>query len=320
MPNGSLIQQLAPLADGISINCIHVKGHADDVNNTRVDRMAKDRLSLRNQVTIATLNTTDWSQEPDILAMTNSQLASPKEDFAVLNGDLYYLDPRLPEHSRLRRVVPKSQRKLLIRYAHDDPITGSHYGVKKTRNKLIEYYWPGQTKDIEHHVLNCDICQRNKQPHKLKMGLMQYIPVAKVFERIHIDIVGPLTPTKRGKLWIITCVDALSRYAYATAKKEVNSAHIIEFLLREIIYKHGIPAKLVSDNGTQFVSQRMIDFTTRFNIQHSRTCDYHPAANGRDERFNGTLSHWIRNYVNLESLDWDLILPLGLLAYNTSPH
>lgn len=320
LPNEQLIRQIAPLLEGISIDCRFVKGHADDPNNIKVDQMAKARLPVPNEVTVATIDTLTWNQEPDIAQLIENLEHSPKDNFIIRNSNLYYIDPALPEHSRHRLVVPKSQRKELLRLAHDDPINGSHLGVKNTRNKLLEYYWPGLTKDVEYHIINCETCQRNKRSYKPKMGLMQYIPVSKVFERVHLDIVGPISSTPRGNQYIITCVDALSRYAFATAEQEVHASHIIEFILNEIVYKHGLPGKITTDNGTQFVSRKFTDFTFRFNIQHSRTCDYHPAANGRDERFNGTLSNWLRNYVNTDELDWDLLLPLGLLAYNSTLH
>lgn len=202
--NDELVKLLPPLIDGLSIKCIYVKGHSDDQYNIKVDSMAKSLLPLKNHITIASIDTIKWNEEPDIREWIQNLAEAPHEDYLVLDNQLYYVDQDRPVPFRLRKVVPESQRKLMLRLAHDDPICGSHLGIKKTRNKLLEYYWPKQASDVVHFVANCDKCQRNKRSHGKKMGFMQIIPVSKLFERIHLDIVGPVTPTPSGNLYVIT--------------------------------------------------------------------------------------------------------------------
>lgn len=76
-----------------------------------------------------------------------------------------------------------------------------------------------------------------------------------------------------------------------------------KFILEEVITKHGIPSKMVTDNGPQFVSKWFQAFTQKLGIKHSRTVDYHPQANGWDERYNGTLGKILRNYVDSHQND-----------------
>lgn len=320
--NAELVKKLLALVDQLQIECHHVKGHSGDANNEKVDRMAKAALQIddENKPKVATLRINEWNKEPDIIEQKQKLLDNPDKDYVVHNEHLYYIDVRLPEHMRYRLVVPKTQRQILLRLAHDNPISGDHLGVTKTSLKLIEYYWPDMRKSIEHHILSCDKCQRNKRTFRQKIGLLQPIPVSHLFERLHLDIVGPITGTRSSNRYIITCIDALSRYAYATAMPNVTTREVIKFLMDEIISKHGLPAQITTDNGTQFVSQQFVDFLTRFKIKHSRTCDNHPQANGMNERFNGTISKWLKNYTIERESDWDVILPFGLLAYNCTIH
>ena len=48
------------------------------------------------------------------------------------------------------------------------------------------------------------------------------------------------------------------------------------------------------------------------------TTPYHPQADGMVERFNRTLLKLIGSFVDPSHLDWDVVLPYVLYAYNTS--
>ena len=63
----------------------------------------------------------------------------------------------------------------------------------------------------------------------------------------------------------------------ATTKTKVRK-------LRKIFSTHGIPEKLVSDNGSAFTSQEFTDFVKSNGIDHIKTTPYHPSSNGLVER------------------------------------
>lgn len=174
--------------------------------------------------------------------------------------------------------------------------------------------------EISNYIQACETCQIHKRSYSAKIGYLNPIPVSKLFSRIHIDIVGPLPETIDKNKSIITCIDSLSRYAFAKAKQVITSKDIVEFLLQQVISIHGVPGQITSDNGTQFTSQAFYDFVTKLDIKHARTCDYNPAANGMDERFNATLAKIIKNYTEKSGRDWDKQLSWALLNYNTTIH
>ena len=79
------------------------------------------------------------------------------------------------------------------------------------------------------------------------------------------------------------------------------------------------PAKSVTDNGPQFVSQEFKDFLRDAGIDHRRVTPYHPEANAAVERFNSTLVSAIRKAME-DGKDWKDTLPTFLLTYRTTPH
>lgn len=322
--NEDLMKQLAAHLDKLNINCLFVKGHSGDVNNEKVDLMAKQALEPDLKLGILALNQALVQQDGDEeieRIKANLELNPELQDkFIVENNELKYLDPHLPLECRKRIYTPQRDRRNLLRFAHDHEFYGGHLGVKKTRDKLKAYYWPGMTKDVERYVETCEVCQKHKTSKKPKYGLMQPIKVSEIFERVHVDIIGPMRQTDQASRYILTAIDAFSRYAYARATVDARARDIINFLKEEIFVKHGPPCKLVSDNGPQFLSNEFQSLIKSLGIKHSKTCEYHPQANGLDERLNGTLVKILKNYVSGDQANWDKHLNAALFVYNTARH
>ena len=51
--------------------------------------------------------------------------------------------------------------------------------------------------------------------------------------------------------------------------------------MRRSFSRHGIPQKLVTDNGTQFTAGEFEEFMKANGIKHHRTPPYHPSSNGQ---------------------------------------
>lgn len=320
--NEKILRQLESTRNGLEIQCFHVKGHGTDVNNIEVDRMAKEVIesSLAKCGSIASqpeiIQDGDEEIQQILSRLTDDERLASK--YRLIEGRLYYFDHRQSAEGRNRLFVPSKYRKLMMELAHDDPIWGGHLGFRKTKQKLFKYFWPKMNGDIEGHIRSCAVCQEYKVPKGPLPGLLQPLPISYLFDRLHIDIVGPMQASMEGSRYIITAIDAFSRYAYARAAKSVSAIDIIRFLEEEVISRHGVPNKIVSDNGPQFISENLKIYVKKLGIQHSRTTDYHPQANGMDERFNGTLVKILRCYIAADQKNWDTRLMWALTTYNTT--
>ena len=89
--------------------------------------------------------------------------------------------------------------------------------------------------------------------------------------------------------------------------------------LTQLFSRVGIPREILSDQGTNFMSQLLKELYNLLNISQIRTSVYHPQTDGLVERFNKTLKAMLRKFVNKEGKDWDRMLPYVLFAYRKVP-
>jgi transposase InsO family protein len=73
-------------------------------------------------------------------------------------------------------------------------------------------------------------------------------------------------------------------------------------------FSWGAPARLLSDQGREFVAEVNTKVCAEFGIKRSVTSAYHPQTNGLDERTNQTLKTRLSKLANDQHNDWDQFL------------
>ena len=68
-----------------------------------------------------------------------------------------------------------------------------------------------------------------------------------------IDLLGPLPKTKRNNVWILTIVDHFTRWPIAVPLENAESSTIAAALLDKVIAEHGVPDKILSDQGKNLI-------------------------------------------------------------------
>lgn len=87
-----------------------------------------------------------------------------------------------------------------------------------------------------------------------------------------------------------------------------------------MICEHGIPQKVLTDQGTNFLSNVFKNVCKLLKVDKIQTTAYHPESDGALERPHRTLAEYLTNYVDEEQSNWDERLPYAMFAYNTTPH
>lgn len=218
-------------------------------------------------------------------------------------------------------TLPKEElREVLIKEKHASTI-GGHKGVTKTYNRLRQnFYWPTMKKDVQDFIKKCRDCQLKKLTRiKTKQPMIITDTPETAFDKISMDIVGPLPVTPQGHLYILTIQDLLTKYAVAIPLKETTSYVIAEVFLKHFICIYGAPRALLTDQGSVFFTSIMRNLAKRFRIDHYRTTAYHPQSNGSIERSHHVLTEYLKMYTNADA-NWDEHLPTAMFSYNTSVH
>lgn len=147
------------------------------------------------------------------------------------------------------------------------------------------------------------------------LGLLQPIEVHSPFHTIGLDIVGPFK-SSRGYKYIIVAIDYLTKFVEAKPVRNIEAVTVQKFIERRIILKHGCPAVIITDRGTQMMAKSTAAYLQHRGIRHSPTTAYHPAANGLCERANKTLKQMI-SMLTAKGEKWADILPYVVFCYNT---
>jgi transposase InsO family protein len=161
-----------------------------------------------------------------------------------------------------------------------------------------------------HRVLVRHGCNRLRWMDRTTGRVIRRIETARTGELVHIDVkklaripiggghkVHGRSAARRstggGYTHIHTAIDAYSRLAYSEFAGRENKANCVAFLRRAVRWfaDRGIRIeRILTDNGNGYISSDWKLVCVELGITHTRTRPYHPATNGKVERFNRTLS------------------------------
>lgn len=133
--------------------------------------------------------------------------------------------------------------------------------------------------------------------------------------------------TSRASGWEVVhvCVDDCTRLAYVEVLDDERGTTSTAFLARAVAWfaAHGVEVRRVmTDNGSPFVSRPWAQWCAAHGIRHLRTRPYRPRTNGKAERFIQTvLREWAYAAAYPTSLDRRRALLGWLRSYNGQrPH
>ena len=215
-------------------------------------------------------------------------------------------------------VVPCSLRELVMKCCHDIPIAG-HMGIGATKKRVCSRFsWPGVMQDIIRFVKSCITCQKhcNKLP---RLPVQQADIVDRPFDKVAIDIVGPLTVTDNKYRYILTLIDTATRWPEAVPLREIRTTDVASALFN-IFSRLGLPKQILSDNGQQLVSKAMSEVMEMMGIERKLSTPYHAQSNGMVERVNGTLKNMLQKLTVDKPNSWDKLIPAVLFAFREIPN
>lgn len=205
-----------------------------------------------------------------------------------------------------RVVIPAPGQEAVIQELHE-----THPGIVRMKSLARSYvWWPNITADLEAKVRSCTKCQASRSTPPMA-PLHPWEWPQRPWSRLHLDYAGPF----QGRMFLVL-VDAHSKWMEVVPVHAATSTVTIE-KLRAIFATHGLPERVVTDNGSVFTSADFEYFMQQNGITHVRTAPYHPASNGLAERAVQTFKRGIER---LSAGSLETKLSRFLFKYRITPH
>nr|CAD40298.1 OSJNBa0087H01.11 [Oryza sativa Japonica Group] len=203
-------------------------------------------------------------------------------------------------------------------------ICGSHAAGRTLVRKAFRqgFFWPTTLKDACDMVQWCEACQFHSKHTKLPAQALQTIPLTWPFLCWGLDILGPFPRGQGGYKFLFVAIDKFTKWIEATLTGEIKADNAIKFI-KGIFCRYGLPHRIITDNGTQFISADFQDYCIGLGVKICFASVSHPQSNGQVERANGIVLQGIKTrvYDRLMSHDkkWVEELPSVLWDVRITP-
>ena len=138
-------------------------------------------------------------------------------------------------------------------------------------------------------------------------------------DALHMDIV-PFDDASAGYNGVITAMDVFSRYLFAYSVTRIDT-RTVTLVLTDIITRHCyLPTTIITDKGSQFISEALQHTTTALGIQLKHSTTKHAQTIGILELTHASLKESLKILTGERRTMWHQFLPMAVLNYNTSYH
>ena len=168
-------------------------------------------------------------------------------------------------------IIPKSLRLRVLNQLHTN-----HMGIEKM--KLLAHkcaYWYSINADIEKYIKQCATCLEFQQMQQKEM-IIHHDVCLRTLEVVRADVFH------FNNMNYLCVVDYNSKFPIVRKLQGLLAEHLIN-VVTAIFAKYGIPHKIMSDAGTNFVSERFRQFCKSINVEQAVSLTYHHQSNGQGE-------------------------------------
>ncbi|KAF2881794.1 hypothetical protein ILUMI_24389 [Ignelater luminosus] len=221
--------------------------------------------------------------------------------------------------NKVTDVLPEDIPTIL--FDNHDSLLAGHPGFYRTYSRIkTKYSWKNMYKDVKDYVSKSVSCQKSKiNRHPTKIPITIATTSDEPFQGISLDVVGALPLTEDGNKFILTIQDDLTKFLYAVAIP-YHTADIVAHEFLKFISLYGTPLTILTDQGSEFMSNTFVNFNKLLKIHKTNSTAYHPETQGSLERAHAVLKEYLRHYVQNDQSTWDKFLPTAVFAYNSNVH
>ena len=285
--------------------------HVQGKHNQVADALSRATIDFIHEGVDYEAMAADQKIDPEVQAYRTALSSLQLEDIPFGNkGTTILCDTST---GQTRPVVPAGWRRRIFDIIHGL----SHPSIRTTRRLMAsKFVWHGLNKQVGIWARSCISCQTSKIHQHIKAPFQTFRTPGRRFEHIHIDLVGPLSPSE-GFTHLLTVVDRFTRWPEAIPLRDTSTVTCAQALVTHWISRFGVPVHITSDRGAQFTSQLWSSVAQFLGTQLHHTTAYHPQSNGIVERFHRHLKSALR--ARLSGPSWTMDLPWVLLGIRTAP-
>lgn len=286
------------------------------LNQSTRSTLARDEM-LRDLV--------ELSKKANLKELYIVKNASNKEFIKILGNEIKkcnnWRGPRINIVQGVRKIMDNDEKRVILNDFHLLPTSG-HAGINRMTNNIKKYYvWPGLDSDVRNFVKRCEACQKQKHSNHYTKEPMTITSTAEsAFQKIYLDIVGPLPSDINGFVYILTLQCELSKYVEAYPLKNKDAVSVAKALVENFILRYGIPQEIATDRGSEFISSTMTETCKLLGIKQIHATAYHHESIGALENSHKVLGAYLRMQTQSHDAAWSSWIPYWCFTYNTTIH
>jgi len=199
-------------------------------------------------------------------------------------------------------------------------MTGGHIGIRRKLDQVKRrFYWLTWKEDTIRFCERCEPCNEYHRGKLRRTGPFQPVIAGAPYERWYIDLTGPNPRSEQGHVYILTCVDAFTKWAEAFPLRSKEAEPIAKVLVEQVFCRFGTPVSLLSDQGKEVNGNIMKHLCQMMGIDKPRTTPYEPSTN-QVERLHRSINAILGKTVASHQKDCDTRLSFAMSAYRASRH
>ena len=133
----------------------------------------------------------------------------------------------------IRIVLPASRRKFVLDIAHER--TG-YLGYRKVEMLIKSIFiWPFLSKEVRQHCASCQLCHKANKTGPRRVPMVNRPVITEIFEKIAVDIVGPLPKGKGGAEYLLAIMCMASRWPETIPLKSITAKAVADAMLPYLV-------------------------------------------------------------------------------------
>ncbi|RMB91353.1 hypothetical protein DUI87_32144 [Hirundo rustica rustica] len=205
--------------------------------------------------------------------------------------------------------------KLTVKVRHMDAhVSKSQANEEHHNNEQVDKATKVKVSQVIH---NCETCAAIKQAKRVKPlwyggRWLKY----RYGEAWQIDYIT-LPQTRQGKRYVLTMVEATTGWLETYPVPHATARNTILGLEKQVLWRHGTPERMESDNGTHFKNSLLNTWAREHGIEWIHHIPYHAPAAGKVELCNGLLKTTLKALGGGTFKNWEVNLAKATWMVNT---